>query len=253
MTGRVRKRAAARVGSARTLFAALLVGALVGGCNVAAVVDISVRASGAGSVHVQATADKQAASQFGDPKVGVRLGDLRAAGWTVAEPVLGADGSLTISVQRDFASVAEGQAVLARLSGSGGPLRDMTLSKTTGLGRSRVELSGVADLSGGLSVLSDASLAQALGGDPLGAPINDLVDRYEVSEHDAFSLTVRARVGEKVASESVVAAGERKDFSAHASQWSLGRLAFGAICVALALAGLGLAGVSLLHGRSRPR
>ena len=224
--------------------------ASLGACNIATVVEIALKPSGAGVVRVEAVADKQAAAQIGDARVDVHLGDLKAIGWTVTDPVVHDDGSFTVTLSRPFTSVDEGREVLAALSGPNGPLRDVSLTKSTGLGRTSVKLTGAADLTEGLAVLSDADLATTLGGDKLGAPLADLVERYEVTEADAFSLTVRAVVDGDIASETTVSAGQRKEFEAKASQSQLGRIFVAFVSSVLLVAGAALAVTSLRRRRT---
>ena len=220
--------------------AAAVATVVMGACNVTATIDIAARGSGAGDVRVTALLDPQAAAQLGDPATGVRLGDLRAAGWTTNVSDPRNDGAIEVSVSRSFKSVEQGTEVLAALVGPAGPVRDLRLTKSTGWGRSRVAVSGVVDLTNGLATLGDSVLTTALGGEALGAPIGELVERYEVSEKDAFTLTLRAEVaGDR--DEVTVRAGENAEFAAQHGSWKFGRLLFGLGGLILLLAGVALA------------
>lgn len=167
----------------RTLrpFAALAVGAtlLLSSCRVDSVLTVRVERDGSGTVTLEAVADAavvQAAPGLADD---LRLDDAIAAGWTVEGPQPTEDGGLRIVLTRPFASVDQANALLQSVNGPAGPLRDVTLVRTGGVGSgglpdgsdSTVELRGLLGIEGGLDAFADPALLDAVGATPYAADL----------------------------------------------------------------------------------
>lgn len=187
----------------RLVFAALsLVLVLATGCQVHTTVTVDVAEDGSGTVEVAVGLDGEAMSRLpdldedgtpgpADLAALVRADDLVAAGWTVAEPDARADGTTWVRATRAFGTPDEAEAILAELTGPDGALRDLQVARRDSFGRSRYELSGTIDLSGGLEAFGDEGLAAALDGEPLGEDVAAIEMRYgrPVAEMFAFELT----------------------------------------------------------------
>src|SRR5512142_2431548 len=97
--------------------------AVLAGCRLDVGVDVAMQPDGSGVVTVTARADHDLVAAAPSALADLRLDDIRAAGWTVADPASGADGSVTLTLTKPFRSPAEATAVLAELNGPDGPLR----------------------------------------------------------------------------------------------------------------------------------
>lgn len=148
------------------------------GCQVRTVVTVDVAEDGSGTVEVAVGLDDEAVGQIPDLDDNgstdqtdltqlVRVEDLTAAGWEVAEAEV-EDGTTWFRISKPFGTPAEANEILAELTGPEGPLRDFELTRSTGFGRDGFELTGTVDLSGGLEAFGDEGLAAALDGEPLG-------------------------------------------------------------------------------------
>ena len=93
----------------------VLVGVLaLAGCRLDVGVDVAMQADGSGTVTVTATADAELVAAAPSALADLRLDDIRAAGWTVADPAKGADGSLALTLTKPFRTPAEATAILGR-------------------------------------------------------------------------------------------------------------------------------------------
>jgi hypothetical protein len=172
-------------------------------CDVRTEVTVQVSEDGSGTVEVAVTLDAEAVAQLpdldGDAAAGaadlaalVRDEDMAAAGWTVTGPDEGDDGSLRLVASRPFGTPAEADRVLAELTGPGGALRDLHVTRDEPFGRTRLGFSGTADLSKGLEGFGDAGLAAALDGEALGEDAAAIEERLgqPLSEMFTFDVTV---------------------------------------------------------------
>lgn len=206
-------------------------------CEVRSSVEVRVEEDGSGTVEVAVGLDADAigrlpdlnddgTSDVTDLTTLVRVDDLRAAGWDVADPAPasgaseGAEGSegakgsegaaggggpsegdaasdddLTwLRATKAFGTPDEAVAVLAEVTGPEGPLRDLALSRSTGLAETSYEFSGTLDLSGGLEAFGDAGLAQVLDAEPLGQDAAALEQELGQPLADTFTLDLRVRL-----------------------------------------------------------
>jgi hypothetical protein len=180
----------------------LVVAAVVvlAGCRLDVGVDVAMQADGTGTVTATADAElvNAAPSALGD----LRLDDIRAAGWTVATPARGADGSQTVTLTKPFSTPAEATAVLGELNGPNGPLQNLTVSLDRSFAVVSSSLTGAVQLTGGIGAFSDAALAQALGSQPLANLVTQPIDQV-------MGLTVTARFPGRVTSASGEIAADR--------------------------------------------
>ncbi|MDQ2728214.1 MAG: hypothetical protein M3Y91_10220 [Actinomycetota bacterium] len=149
-----------------TALAALGVTVLAAGCGAGTGVDVTVRPNGTGTVGVTVTLDRAALTQVGDLAAQLQTSDLAQAGWTVAGPRPGPDGSAVVSATKPFAIPAEAGADLASVAGSGPasarPFR-VEVSRRHTFWHTTLAVSGTVDLTCGVGCFGDAGLAQQLG------------------------------------------------------------------------------------------
>ena len=163
------------------------------GCQVQLSTTISVGEDGEGTITQGIGLDDAALARVGDPARAVRASDLQAAGWVV-DPVV-VEGDLTwLRIHHDFDSPAEGNALMAQLSGPEGPFRDLTISRSEGIFTNTVKVSGEIDTSAGLNAFSDQALSSALGGDPSGGLLAKIQSEEgrPPAEMLGFDLTIDA-------------------------------------------------------------
>lgn len=157
---------------------ALAATVLAAGCGVGTGVDVTVRPNGSGTVGVTVTLDRAALTQVGDLAAQLQTSDLARAGWTVAGPRPGPDGSEVVSATKAFATPSEAGPDLASLAGSGPassrPFR-MVVSRRHSFWHTSVAVSGRVDLTCGVGCFGDAGLGTLTGSNvgvdpgPIGA------------------------------------------------------------------------------------
>ena len=188
---------------ARRLFRPLLpLVLLAAACDVRTEVLVDVEESGAGSVTVSVGLDADAVARLPDLDELVLMDDLDTAGWRVTGPDRDAGGTTWIRVEKSFATPEEGTAILTEISGPDGPFRDFVITRERELARTRLGLDGSIDLTGGLSVFSDAALAQSLEGQPLGEPIEQIEARLGEGVAEVFSFELAVRMPNDVESNA---------------------------------------------------
>lgn len=195
------------------LFVVALVLILATGCQVRLAAGVDVARDGSGRVRAGVGLDAEALAEIGDPATALRLDDLRQAGWEVESPRKEGDGLTWMRASKPFANPAQADAALAELSGPGGPFRDLKLTRTTSRLRSRTTFTGVVDLAGGLSGLSDADLAGRLGDVDLGLSLDGLRTRFGEQLATAVKVDVSTLLPGKVKTNAPVRDGERANWS----------------------------------------
>lgn len=171
---------------------ALLVVLVLTGCRVDAAVRISVDDDGSGSVDVAVELDGDAARLLGDPAEVLAVDDLRAAGWSVADPEAVGDG-LRIAASRSFASPDQLPAILDEVGGVDGVFRDVRLDIEDGFGETAYRFEARVVLSGSPEQFSDDDLAAQLDGLPLGRTPEELF-LSGAPDPEAITLTVAVRL-----------------------------------------------------------
>src|SRR5436305_3505228 len=160
--------------SRRVLVAVALLGLLTTGCQVKIAAQLDLGRDGRGRVSAGVGLDAEALAEVGDPATALRVDDLRQAGWEVVGPRKEGDGLTWVRVSKPFADPDQATADMAELSGPGGPFKDFRLVRTKSLLRSKTTFTGVLDLAGGLSGLSDPDLTAKLGDVDLGLDVDGL-------------------------------------------------------------------------------
>lgn len=129
-------------------------------------VDLAVRPNGTGTVGVTVTLDRAALTQVGNLAPQLQTADLAQAGWTVAGPRPGPDGSEMVSATKPFTTPSEAGADLASVAGSGPastrPFRvDVTRRHT--FWHTSLAVRGTVDLTCGVGCFGDAGLGKQTG------------------------------------------------------------------------------------------
>jgi hypothetical protein len=121
-------------------------------CRVDATVTVRVRPDGSGTVTVRVHLDRaavQAATAGGGSLTDrVRLGDLRAAGWRIRWDVAKSQppASATLTLSKRFARARDAAAVVREVSGTGGPLRDVRVTRDASTFRTQWSVRGTVEL-----------------------------------------------------------------------------------------------------------
>jgi hypothetical protein len=134
----------------RLVLVALAVSLVAVACKVDTTVSIKVHDDGSGVVTVTAVLDPDAvkAAEAGGGKLEerVRLGDLTKAGWTVQPWARAADGSAQIVLSKPFTSPSQVAGIMREVSGTTGPLRDVTVTRDKGVFSTSYSARGRLDL-----------------------------------------------------------------------------------------------------------
>lgn len=144
-------------------------------CRTDVLVRVAVEEDGTGTVEVGVGLDDEALSHIPDLAQQLRVEDLEQAGWAVSGPAAEDDGRTWVRAVKPFASPEAASAVVAEVTGADGPLRGFTVTRERSLARTELTVDGTVDLSGGLEAFSDAEVAAALDGLPLGQELPELL------------------------------------------------------------------------------
>jgi hypothetical protein len=129
------------------------------GCKVDATVSVDVHDDGSGVVTLRARLDADAvqAAQAGGAKLEdrVRLSDLTSAGWSVSPWRRAADGSATLVISKRFQRPEQVAGIIRELSGTDGPLRDVTATRDRGLLTTDYRVTGGLDLAAAQTGIRD--------------------------------------------------------------------------------------------------
>jgi hypothetical protein len=179
----------------------------------------------------------------------LRVDDMAAAGWDVAEPEAPAEGdeeAMTwVRATKPFGTPDEAEAVLAEVTGADGVLRDVTLERSAGFGSTTYDFAGTVDLSGGIEAFGDAGLAGALDGEPLGEDAAAIEQRIGQPLADAFALDLNVALPGSVDAGTGESSGDEVTWSPRLGD---GALAMEASSEQRDLVVLGLAGVAVASG-----
>ncbi|MBW3646090.1 MAG: hypothetical protein KY441_11385, partial [Actinobacteria bacterium] len=137
---------------------------VAGGCRIQVHVGVDVDGDGSGAVRVAVTFDEEALRRVDDLSEQLVVDDLEAAGWTVEQPTEGPDGTTVVAAEKPFATTAELGQVVEELGGAGGPFRNFTVERQTGVLTSTYTLEGEVDLTAGVEGFGDEDLRQRLQG-----------------------------------------------------------------------------------------
>jgi hypothetical protein len=141
-----------------------------------------VRSDGSGTVRATVRLDADAAARVGGV-AGLRLDDLRAAGWSVAT------GPRSVTVAHEFVGGQELADRIDDLAGSSGVLSNGKVERDRGRFSSHDALSVRVNLRNlGAGIASDTKLREALAS--AGVDVTALSSRLDRELRDAFHLTV---------------------------------------------------------------
>ena len=147
-------------------------------CQVTLTAGVDVNRDGTGRVVAGLGLDDDALREVGDLATGLRLDDVRAAGWLVDAPRKEGDGLTWIRASKPFTEPEQVPSIVAELNGAGGPFRDFRVTRTKSFTRSKTTFTGTVDLAAGLTGLSDPELAAALEDIDLGLDVDGLRSRF---------------------------------------------------------------------------
>ena len=173
-------------------------------CHVNATVDISMGADGRGRITVTAVADAEVVEKAPGLADDLRFDDAKAAGWTVTPPASTADGGLRVELTHPFANPEEATALLQSINGSGGPLHNVTLTRSVSDAGTTVSLAGSLRIDG-MAAFADPDVLAAVG----ATPYAEEVVASGQSPTQAVTVTVRASMpGKMTSATGTVAEGK---------------------------------------------
>lgn len=224
-------------------------------CQATVDVDINVASNGGGVITVTAVLDRQAAAYAAD----VDLAGLGRTGWSLSGPHTGADGAVTFTAARTFSGAAQAQAIIADISGPGGPFNGLHFDTDKSLFKTTTSIGGTVDLTCRLDCFADPALRQALGGPSLGIDPAALQNDagIDLSNPVAFQLAVHLP-GMVSANSAVVGKearwqlsyGQKTMIEASSQSWNVTRLVIAGVLAALVIVALV---VALILWRRRRR
>lgn len=214
---------------------------MLAGCKIDTTLTIDVHDDGSGTVTVAAHLDAgavQAVEQEGKKlDESVRLGDLTNAGWKVEPWATHEDGSATISMSKAFTSPDQVAGILGEVSGTNGPVRDVTASRERGLVSTDYSVKGAIDLGAiATGVTTDPDLVGSLTGQQID--VNALDASLLQQLKDALSVQVVVNLPD--GSTTVVGVpGQRTEIDASSSVRDTRRIVL--VVVALVLLAIAVA------------
>jgi hypothetical protein len=170
---------------------------LAAACKVDTTVTVKVDDDGSGVVTVTSVLDPDAvkAAEVGGGKLEdrIRLADLAAAGWTVQPWARAADGSATLTLSKPFSSPAQAAGIVQEVSGTAGPLRDVTVTRDGGTFSTRYSTTGTIDLK---NLQTGVTTDPQVVGNMLALGIDaGAIDQTLLADlRDSFGLTVKVEL-----------------------------------------------------------
>lgn len=247
-----------------TAIVALVALLVVSGCRVDTTVAVTMGSAGDGSVRVEVVLDHDAASRVPDVGRLLEVDDLRKAGWTIAGPTPTAAGGLAITASKPFGTPEQAEQILESLTGAGGPLRDLDVSRSTGFASTSYRVRATVDLHEGLDAFGDPALVKALGGVSVAEAVKGLArpgdpaPASEVGFHLAVTLPGgaagkgAARHGD-TAVWDVPLGGSARSITASSTRTDPLRIALLVVAVLAALAAVAAGVLGSRRGRRRRR
>lgn len=208
---------------------------LLGACRVDADVVLRTDEGGGGEVAVTVGLDREAAAQVADLGRQLRVEDLVGAGWRVEGPRAAGGGRVELRASKRFDSPDGAERALRELGGADGPFASLRLAYDRSPVRTRSELGGGVDLSGGLAAFSDPVLTERLAGLPLGVDPAVLEQQLGRPLADAVAVRLTARLPGRTGTWAV-RLGERAAVALVAERWDVRRLALGTLSLAATVA-----------------
>ncbi len=243
----------------RILVAVAVMVVLCSACRVDVEVGIDAETDGSGRVRVEVVADREVASAV-DLSAGVRVDDLRQAGWTVDGPTTRPDGAVQVVATKAFDDAEGARRTIEELGGPTGPFQGFRLERRRSFARTTTRFMGTVDFAKGVEAFGDPGIRQALGGSDVGVDLARLEEALNGPVDKAVGVQVAVRLPGDVESNAPqqTANGarwdlrlrDRVDLTAESSAWNVVNLAAGALGP---LAILALLVVLLARRRRRPR
>ena len=177
----------------RTVLLVAGLAVLAAACRVDTAVEVDIHDDGSGVVTVVFTADADAVARVPELAEGLRLDDVRDAGWAVDGPISRGDGGVEVRAVKEFESSSQLPVVLAEISGDGVIFSEVVLEQTRSFAQSAYEFRAVIDPTPPVEAFSDGALAAIFDGQPFGRPLEDLIieaGRPQDSLGLEFSLTL---------------------------------------------------------------
>ena len=238
----------------------LVVGLVLSACQADIQVSVNANYDGAGSVSVTVTLDRQAATYASD----VEFSDLTQAGWSVTGPKPSADGAVVIVASRSFSTPAQGQALIAQLSGAGGPFHGLSLDVDRSFFHSSTTFQGTVDLACGIDCFADPQLQHTLGGSTtLGIDPAALKNDAGIDVNGLVTFGLVARLPGTVSSNAAgppgsearwsLPLGKSTEVMASSQAWNVAHLVEAAVAAFVLLVSLVLGGWWLLWRRRKRR
>ncbi|MBW3546561.1 MAG: hypothetical protein KY452_00270 [Actinobacteria bacterium] len=186
---------------------------VAGGCRIEVDVGVDVDEDGSGAVRVAVAFDEEALRRVEDLSEQLVLDDLEAAGWTVEPPTEQPDGGTVVAAEKPFTTATELAQVMEELAGAGGPFRNFTVARETGVLTTTYTLEGEVDLTAGVEGFGDDDLHQRLQGSGFGldrasleretgTPLEQLFDVRMIADLPGGGAEFRAPVGERTVVEA---------------------------------------------------
>jgi hypothetical protein len=225
---------------------------LLAGCKVDTTLTINVHDDGGGTVRLRVALDAEAVQNVeaggGKLEDRVRLGDLRAAGWTVSAWRRAPGGGATVTLRKSFANAGGLAGVVRELNGGNGPVRGVKLERDRGFLSTEYKTRGAADLS---------QLTAGIAADPevVAQLTSQRVDVAQIEQrltqqiNDAFRLRIRLVFPGADVTEIDAKPGRKVSLATSTSQLDTTRVALLAAAAVLALAGI----VLFVRGERRGR
>jgi hypothetical protein len=196
-----------------------------------------VRSDGSGTVRATVRLDADAAARIGGVS-GLRLDDLRAAGWSVAT------GPRSVTVAHDFVGGQELAARIDDLTGGSGVLTDARVERTRSRFSSRDSLSVRVDLRNlGAGIGRDTKLRDALAS--AGVDVTALSSRLDRELRDAFHLTVAVHLPDGTTRTVRPAVGATSTVAATSNDFDVPRALAVGVGVVLAVLAILLVGAGM--------
>lgn len=244
-----------RLDRLRPLLLLAVLTALCSACRVDVDVRMDARSDGSGQVRVEVMADKEVADAV-DLSKGVRVDDLRQAGWRIDGPDKGPDGGVKVVATKPFRDVAEARLVVEELSGPEGPFQGFRLERTRTFARTTTRFAGTVDFAEGVEAFGDPAVREALGGSDIGVDLTRLEQALNGPVDRAVGINVAVRLPGEVESNAPsqldngarweLKLRDRADLTAQSVAWNTSNLAGAAVAL---LAAVGLL-VLLVTGRA---
>lgn len=157
-------------------------------CKIDASVDVTMEPDGSGSIALTVIADQELVQKAPGLAADLRFDDATAAGWQVEGPVDTDTGGLMVVLRHTFDTVEQATALLRSLNGSGGPLHDISITRTITDDEVTTVLGGALRVDGGVGAFADPDVLSAVG----GVPYADAISATGLGPNDVITFRFTA-------------------------------------------------------------